>query len=123
MRGVDQHVTRRVLEQRHGVLTVVSSRVGGRISLAVVGYAAWRQVGRRIELLRVAVCPLHWRRGIARKLLAKITAKLVPRRRYACAAWVPSAALRAQQCMKACGFRALATEGERIRFVRFVVTD
>lgn len=40
MRGVDQHVTRRVLEQRHGLLTVVSARVAGRISLAVVGYAA-----------------------------------------------------------------------------------
>jgi hypothetical protein len=40
MRGVDQHVTRRVLEQRHGVLTIVSARVGGRISLAVVGYVA-----------------------------------------------------------------------------------
>lgn len=40
MRGVDQHVTRRVLEQRHGLLTVVSARVGGRISLAVVGYVA-----------------------------------------------------------------------------------
>ncbi|PRC41961.1 hypothetical protein C6A85_000000112975 [Mycobacterium sp. ITM-2017-0098] len=40
MRGVDQHVTRRVLEQRHGVLTVVSARVAGRISLAVVGYGA-----------------------------------------------------------------------------------
>jgi hypothetical protein len=40
MRGVDQHVTRRVLEQRHGLLTVVSARVGGRISLAVVGYGA-----------------------------------------------------------------------------------
>ncbi len=39
MRGVDQHVTRRVLEQRHGLLTIVSARVGGRISLAVVGYA------------------------------------------------------------------------------------
>lgn len=40
MRGVDQHVTRRVLEQRHGLLTVVSARVGNRISLAVVGYRA-----------------------------------------------------------------------------------
>lgn len=39
MRGVDQHVTRRVLEQRHGVLTIVSARVCGRLSLAVVGYA------------------------------------------------------------------------------------
>lgn len=39
MRGVDQHVTQRVIEQRHGLLTVVSARVGGRISLAVVGYA------------------------------------------------------------------------------------
>lgn len=38
LRGVDQHVTRRVLEQRSGLLTVVGARVGGRISITVVGY-------------------------------------------------------------------------------------
>jgi hypothetical protein len=40
MRGVDQHVTRRVLEQRHGVLTVVGARIGGRLSISVIGYQA-----------------------------------------------------------------------------------
>lgn len=40
MRGVDQHVTRRVLEQRHGLLTVVGARIGGRLSIAVIGYQA-----------------------------------------------------------------------------------
>lgn len=38
LRGVDRHVTREVLEQRHGLLTVVSGRVVGRISLDVIGY-------------------------------------------------------------------------------------
>lgn len=38
LRGVDQHVTRRVLEQRHGLLTVVGGRIGGRMSIAVIGY-------------------------------------------------------------------------------------
>ncbi|MCV7171664.1 hypothetical protein H7I41_17245 [Mycobacterium manitobense] len=40
MRGVDQHITLRVLEQRHGLLTVVGARINGRISIAVVGYQA-----------------------------------------------------------------------------------
>lgn len=38
MRGVDQHVTRRVLEERHGLLTVVSGRIDGTVSMTVVGY-------------------------------------------------------------------------------------
>ena len=38
MRGVDQHVTRRVLEERRGVLTVVSGRLAGKVSMTVVGY-------------------------------------------------------------------------------------
>lgn len=38
LRGVDQHITRRVLEQRSGLLTVVGARIGGRISITVVGY-------------------------------------------------------------------------------------
>jgi len=38
MRGVDQHVTRRVLEERRGILTVVSGRLAGKVSMTVVGY-------------------------------------------------------------------------------------
>lgn len=38
MRGVDQHISRRVLEQRSGLLTVVGARIGGRLSIAVIGY-------------------------------------------------------------------------------------
>ncbi|MDT5315795.1 MAG: hypothetical protein QOE74_4815 [Mycobacterium sp.] len=38
MRGVDQHVTRRVLEERHGLLTVVCGRLDGKVSMTVVGY-------------------------------------------------------------------------------------
>jgi hypothetical protein len=38
LRGVDRFVTRNTLEQRHGILTVVAGRIGGKISLAVIGY-------------------------------------------------------------------------------------
>lgn len=38
LRGVDQFVPLRVLEQRHGLLTVVAARVGDEQSLAIVGY-------------------------------------------------------------------------------------
>ncbi|OHV04523.1 hypothetical protein [Mycobacterium talmoniae] len=38
LRGVDRHVTRRALEHRRGLLTVVSGRVGGKISVDVVAY-------------------------------------------------------------------------------------
>lgn len=38
VRGVDQHVTRRVLEERHGLLTVVCGRLDGKVSMTVVGY-------------------------------------------------------------------------------------
>jgi hypothetical protein len=38
MRGVDQHITRQVLEERHGLLTVVCGRLDGKVSMTVVGY-------------------------------------------------------------------------------------
>ena len=38
LRGVDRHVTRRVLEERHGVLTVVSGRLDGKVCITIVGY-------------------------------------------------------------------------------------
>ena len=38
MRGADQHVTRRVLEDRQGVLTLVCGRLDGKVSMTVVGY-------------------------------------------------------------------------------------
>ncbi|HET6733263.1 hypothetical protein [Mycobacterium sp.] len=38
LRGVDRHVTRRFLEQRGGMLTVLAGRIGGKISLTVVAY-------------------------------------------------------------------------------------
>lgn len=38
MRGVDQHVTATVLDQRRGLLTVVGARVGGHMSVTVVAY-------------------------------------------------------------------------------------
>ncbi len=38
VRGVDQHVTRRMLEERHGLLTVVCGRLDGKVSMTVVGY-------------------------------------------------------------------------------------
>lgn len=38
LRGVDQHITRRVLEERNGLLTVVSGRINGTVTITVVGY-------------------------------------------------------------------------------------
>jgi hypothetical protein len=38
MRGIDGAVSKRFLEQRRGLLTVVSGRIGARIFLTVVGY-------------------------------------------------------------------------------------
>ncbi len=38
LRGVDRNITRRQLEQRRGLLTVVAGRVGDRLSIAVIGY-------------------------------------------------------------------------------------
>ena len=38
LRGVDQFVPLRVLEQRHGLLTVITARVGAKLSIAVIGY-------------------------------------------------------------------------------------
>lgn len=38
LRGVDRYTTREALERRHGVLTLVSGRVGEQITIAVVAY-------------------------------------------------------------------------------------
>ncbi|MBO0676414.1 hypothetical protein JRC04_02935 [Mycolicibacterium sp. S2-37] len=38
MRGVDGHISRRVLEERSGILTVVGARIGDTVSIAVIGY-------------------------------------------------------------------------------------
>lgn len=38
LRGIDQHITRGVLEQRHGLLTVVCGRLNGKVALTIVGY-------------------------------------------------------------------------------------
>ena len=38
LRGVDQHVSRRVLEERQGLLTVVGARLDGKVTLTFVGY-------------------------------------------------------------------------------------
>jgi Wax ester synthase-like Acyl-CoA acyltransferase domain len=38
LRGVDRHVTRDYLESRGGLLTVLAGRIGGKISITVVGY-------------------------------------------------------------------------------------
>ncbi|BCI53794.1 hypothetical protein NIIDNTM18_30720 [Mycolicibacterium litorale] len=38
LRGVDRYIPRSVLEQRRGLLTVIGARVGGKMSIAVIGY-------------------------------------------------------------------------------------
>lgn len=43
LRGLDRHVTRRVLEERGGLLNVVSGRMSGKISITVGGYQPGEQ--------------------------------------------------------------------------------
>ena len=38
LRGVDRHITRRGLEQKRGMLTLVAGRIGGKVSISVVAY-------------------------------------------------------------------------------------
>ncbi|GAB7070747.1 hypothetical protein H7J06_23920 [Mycobacterium hodleri] len=38
LRGIDQRITRGVLEERSGLLTVVSGRLNGKVTITVVGY-------------------------------------------------------------------------------------
>jgi hypothetical protein len=38
LRGIDQRITRRVLEERSGLLTVVAGRLDGKVTITVVGY-------------------------------------------------------------------------------------
>ena len=38
VRGIDQHITRGVLEERSGLLTFVSGRLDGKVTITVVGY-------------------------------------------------------------------------------------
>jgi hypothetical protein len=38
LRGIDQRITRKVLEERSGLLTVVSGRLDGKVTITVVGY-------------------------------------------------------------------------------------
>ncbi|MEU0497152.1 hypothetical protein [Mycobacterium sp. NPDC006124] len=54
MRGVDQHVSRRVLEERRGLLTVVSGRLAGKVSMTVVGYQPGTPNTK--EWLRTSIC-------------------------------------------------------------------
>lgn len=57
LRGVDRFVTRRTLEERSGLLTMVAGRVGGRMSISVIAY----QVGAENSKSRL--------RGLARGVL------------------------------------------------------
>lgn len=43
LRGVDRHVTRRFLELRGGLLTVVAGRIAGKMSISVIAYQPGRE--------------------------------------------------------------------------------
>jgi hypothetical protein len=43
LRGVDRHITRRALEQRSGLLTVVAGRLCGNMEISVIGYFPGQQ--------------------------------------------------------------------------------
>ncbi len=38
VRGIDRHITRRTLEERKGLLSLVTARIGPKVSVAVVAY-------------------------------------------------------------------------------------
>lgn len=54
LRGVDRLITRRVLEERHGLLTVVAGRLDGMVSMTVVGYQPGMQNTKECLRERVA---------------------------------------------------------------------
>jgi hypothetical protein len=47
LRGLDRQVTREVLEQRRGLLSVTSGRLGGKISITVLAYQPGRKNSKR----------------------------------------------------------------------------
>jgi hypothetical protein len=55
LRGVDRHITRRVLEERNGLLTVVSGRINGKVTITVVGYQPGSENTKECLRERVAI--------------------------------------------------------------------
>jgi hypothetical protein len=38
LRGVDRHITRRALEQRRGILTLIAGRICAKMSISIIAY-------------------------------------------------------------------------------------
>ncbi len=38
LRGVDRRITRQSLERKRGQLTLVAGRIGGKMSISIIGY-------------------------------------------------------------------------------------
>ena len=73
---------------------------------AVLGYMIYALHKGKLELLNLAVDPAHFRQGIGRALIAKLTGKLTANRRTRVSTVVRESNLGAQLFLKAVGFRA-----------------
>ncbi len=75
-------------------------------SNAVVGYMVYESCKDKLKLLNLAVDPAHFRHGIGRSLIAKLTGKLTANRRTRISTVVRETNLAAQLFLRAVGFRA-----------------
>lgn len=82
----------------------------------VVGYMLYNLHRTRLEVLRLAVCPSHRRKGVGRKLGGTLVGKLSPNRRQRVTMRVNEGALDSQLFLKAIGFLAVGIEDDYIDF-------
>lgn len=87
----------------------------------VVGYMLYELHERRIDLLRLVVCPRHRSLGVGRQMLEKIQSKLSTHRRSHIIADVPDGNLPAQKWLRACGWRAICVVRGDPDLYRFVL--
>jgi [ribosomal protein S18]-alanine N-acetyltransferase len=104
----------RAVLRRHDCFGLVATRRppgAGQYELddPLVGFVAFRNRPRCLEVLDLAVHPDHRRRGVGRRMVAKLVGRLSPRRRTRIVLHVRDGNLPAQLFFRATGFRAVAT--------------
>lgn len=78
-----------------------------KIDDEIIGYMIYELHKNRLEVLNFAVTPSHWREGVGRAMVEKLTAKLCPERRNRITLQVREKNLSAQLFFRECGFRAV----------------